>query len=194
VLTAPRECYTLVRLPAARTRCAACIRSGGQFVLDGPGKCVRPEPTTRRPLPPPPPPVAAITDANECQARVAPVLPRRRCISCVHTGGAFDVRSAQCTREAPARRPPPPPPPTAPTLSVRLENPRAARGSDVRLIVEPPQPSVEVFFNGRLMPKRVLAGGRILVVTVPANAADGFFEVAWAGRRFRAPQMLVVGR
>jgi hypothetical protein len=76
-------------------------------------------------------------------------------------------------------------------MSVRVVPTQARRGNEVRLHIHPPHP-VAVFFNGRPLPKKVTAGGRVLVVTVPGDARSGTFEVAWRGRRYRSNRLVVL--
>jgi hypothetical protein len=66
------------------------------------------------------------------------------------------------------------------------------RGSEVTLTLTPPRQGVMVFFDGRPLPKKVLAGGRRIVVTIPSDARTGYFELELRGRRFRAERVFRV--
>ncbi len=67
-----------------------------------------------------------------------------------------------------------------------------ARGSEVTITVTPPRDGITVFFDGRPLPKRVLQGGRVLVVTIPSDARSGHFELELDGQRYRAKQIFRV--
>jgi hypothetical protein len=79
-----------------------------------------------------------------------------------------------------------------PALEFTFEPKRIRRGSEVTLFLTPPRQGVRVYFNGRPLPKKVLAGGSRIVVTVPSDARNGHFELELKGRRYRAAQMLRV--
>jgi len=49
-----------------------------------------------------------------------------------------------------------------------------------------------VFFDGRPLPKKVMQGGRQLVVTIPGDARSGYFELEHRGERYRAKQIFRV--
>lgn len=67
-----------------------------------------------------------------------------------------------------------------------------ARGSEVTITVSPPRDGITVFFDGRPLPKRVLQGGRVLVVTIPSDARSGHFELELEGQRYRSKQVFRV--
>jgi hypothetical protein len=80
----------------------------------------------------------------------------------------------------------------APALSFTFTPTSVARGQEVTLNVTPPRETgITVFLNGRPLPKRVLAGGRKLVVTIPGDMrGTGRFEIQYRGRRYPANQVL----
>jgi hypothetical protein len=100
-------------------------------------------------------------------------------------------------REPGDRTPPPPPrehdrtppPPPRPEVVINLSTGSARRGAEVQLQVEPFRPGYIVYFNGRPLPKKTQ--GDMFVVTIPANAHSGHFEVEWAGKRYRSPHLNV---
>jgi hypothetical protein len=79
-----------------------------------------------------------------------------------------------------------------PALTFRFAPTVARRGSEVTLFLDPPRQGVSVFYNGRPMPKRVFEGGKRIVVTVPADARSGYFELEYDSERFRAKKRLRV--
>lgn len=96
------------------------------------------------------------------------------------------------TEEPPGFNQPPTPANTPlPSLSFTFNPTSGPPGSDVELYLSAPL-SVEVYFDGRVLPKRVLAGGSTLSVTIPGNASSGYFELRYSGRSVRAAQQFVV--
>jgi hypothetical protein len=89
---------------------------------------------------------------------------------------------------APTPQPPPPPPPP---LSFTFSPGSGPAGSDVELYLSAAE-QVEVYYEGRVLPKRVSADGRTLTVTIPGNASSGYFELRWDGQSVRASQQFVV--
>jgi len=84
-------------------------------------------------------------------------------------------------------------PPAPESLSFIVAPDRARRGQEVELILSRRVPNVTVFYDGRPLPKKVLDGGKVLVVTVPGDAiSHRFFELEFMGRRFRAPKPLII--
>lgn len=69
---------------------------------------------------------------------------------------------------------------------------RGRRGSEVTLTLDPPRQEAMVFFNDRPLPKKVLRGGKHLVVTIPGDAQSGFFELQVGDKRYRAEQKFIV--
>lgn len=67
----------------------------------------------------------------------------------------------------------------------------ARRGEDVLLYLSESKP-VTVYYNGRPLPKKVSPDGKVLTVTVPGDARNGFFELTWDGQSVRASQELIV--
>ena len=119
-------------------------------------------------------------------------LLRNSCVVVIPPG----VPSGRMTMESHGRR-------TVSRMAFTVEQPRpevaftfspqtARRGNEVTLQLTPGRQSVTVFFNGRPLPKKVLAGGRTLVVTVPGDARSGYFELEYNGRRYRADRVLRV--
>ena len=181
-------CSNTIARPGKRRRCLRCVSRGRRFHRQGAarGFCERART--------PPPAAAIIQDVRSCYRLLVRPAKRTRCAACVRRRMAFDTQGAGIgfCRTISAPTPPPPPPPPAPTLSVRLGSVSARRGNEVRLYLSPPRTNIEVYFNGRILPKKVLNRGSVIVVTVPATANSGFFEVSWAGRRFRANRVLNV--
>jgi hypothetical protein len=68
----------------------------------------------------------------------------------------------------------------------------ARRGGEVTLFLTPPRPNITVFYNGRPLPKKVLAGGRRIVITIPGDGRSGFFEIEFNEKRYRAKKRLRV--
>jgi hypothetical protein len=68
----------------------------------------------------------------------------------------------------------------------------ARRGTEVSITLSEPREGVVVLFDGRPLPKKVLQGGRLLVVTVPGDAQSGYLELEHNGRRYRARHPLRV--
>ena len=66
----------------------------------------------------------------------------------------------------------------------------AKRGTDVEIRPSVAMENAVVYFNGQALPKKVQANGRSLIVTVPANAESGYFELANLGIRIRAADKL----
>jgi hypothetical protein len=84
-----------------------------------------------------------------------------------------------------------PPASRAPQFQVIVDPPAARPGDEVQLRVDPaPGEPVMIYYNGRPMPKKELGGG-LFVVTVPADAADGRFEIELDGRRYRSNRLQV---
>jgi hypothetical protein len=79
-----------------------------------------------------------------------------------------------------------------PALEFTFAPKRIRRGSEVTLFLTPPRQGVMVYYNGRPLPKKVLAGGARIVVTIPSDARSGHFELEFKGRRYRAAQTLRV--
>ena len=104
VATNARECSRA--LPPQRRRCQNCVRKGGRFFLDGPGRC-------EAAPPPPPAPSGVATNAREC-SRALPPPKRRRCQTCVRKGGRFFLDGPGRCEGAP------PPPPPRPQLATTL--------------------------------------------------------------------------
>ncbi len=67
----------------------------------------------------------------------------------------------------------------------------ARRGEDILLYLSESKP-VTVYYNGQPLPKKTSHDGKVLTVTVPADARNGFFELAWDGHSVRASQELIV--
>lgn len=80
---------------------------------------------------------------------------------------------------------------STPDLTFRLSGTHARPGQDIRLYLSQPV-AVEVYYNGKIMPKRVEDDGSTLVVTIPGDAQSGYFELEWQGRRYRAAMPLNV--
>lgn len=78
--------------------------------------------------------------------------------------------------------------PPPPEVSFTVAPAHGPRGSEVALTLSPPRQEVTVFFNGRPLPKKVYQRGKRIVVTVPADAHTGYFEVEYNNRRYRAPK------
>lgn len=108
--------------------------------------------------------------------------------------------------DTPTEPPPPPPPPThtpteppptdtptepPPPLSFTFSPTSGPVGSDVELYLSAAE-QVEIYYEGRVLPKRVLAGGTTLRVTIPGDASSGYFELRWDGQSVRATQQFVV--
>jgi hypothetical protein len=79
-------------------------------------------------------------------------------------------------------------PPLTFTFSPTSGNP----GSDVELYLSRAVEGVTVYYNDRVLPKRVLDGGSRLRVTIPGDASSGYFELQWDGQSVRASQQFVV--
>jgi hypothetical protein len=90
----------------------------------------------------------------------------------------------------PTKRPTPTKTP-APTLSFTFSPTSGPVGSDVTLYLSTAIP-VTVYYEGRVLSKRVLAGGTALLVTIPGDASSGYFELRWDGQSVRATQQFVV--
>ena len=74
-----------------------------------------------------------------------------------------------------------------PELSFTVAPMTARRGSEVTLTLTPARLGTAVYYNGRLLPKKVLNNGQTMIVTIPGDARSGFFEVEYQGRRYRSP-------
>ncbi|MCC6749712.1 MAG: IPT/TIG domain-containing protein [Deltaproteobacteria bacterium] len=68
----------------------------------------------------------------------------------------------------------------------------AKRGAEVTLTLTPPRYEVAVFFDDRPLPRRVLQGGKTVIITVPSDARTGQLEVEYNGRRYKADRPLKV--
>lgn len=66
------------------------------------------------------------------------------------------------------------------------------RGNEVTLSLDPASTDASVYFAGRPLPQRTLAGGKKLIVTIPSDAKSGYFEVEYKGRKYRAQKKLMV--
>jgi len=95
-------------------------------------------------------------------------------------------RSAPPAPEQPVPAPTPPP---APAYGCQLTTGNARAGDEVTLRCSAPG-RVEVYYNGRILPKVVKDSGQTIVLTVPGDATSGYFEVEWNGRRYRVNPML----
>lgn len=73
-----------------------------------------------------------------------------------------------------------------PEVAFRFGPHAGRRGSEVTLFLSPPRRYVSVYYDGRLLPKRVLRNGAQVIVTIPGDARSGYFEVEYRGRRYRA--------
>ena len=83
--------------------------------------------------------------------------------------------------------------PVQPELTFTVNPNQARRGGDVSLYLSIPVP-VTVYLNRRVLPKRVLAGGSVLVVTVPGDAilGPGVFELLFQGQYFGTPDEFTI--
>lgn len=89
------------------------------------------------------------------------------------------------------QQPAPPPPAVGSTLTVTAEFPQVKRGSELRLFLNMEVP-VSVYFNGRLVTKKVNAASRrILTVNVPTDVASGYWEVEYNGQRARTQTITI---
>jgi hypothetical protein len=79
-----------------------------------------------------------------------------------------------------------------PDVEFTFAPPAGRRGSEVTLTLTPPRQDVMVYFDGRPLPKKVLARGRRIVITIPSDARTGYFELELKGRRYRANQVFRV--
>jgi|GEM_PF-2638101 large repetitive protein len=79
-----------------------------------------------------------------------------------------------------------------PELSFTVAPTAARRGSEVTLNLTPARLGTAVYYNGRLLPKKVLNNGRTMIVTIPGDARSGYFEVEYKGRRYRSPGRFIV--
>ncbi len=77
-------------------------------------------------------------------------------------------------------------------LTFTIEPNPARRGEEVQLNLSSAIEGATVYFNGKPLPKKVLANGRTYVVTVPGDATSGFFEIEWSGGRVTSSQRLNV--
>jgi hypothetical protein len=82
---------------------------------------------------------------------------------------------------------PPPPPPLSFTFSPKS----GPGGTEVQLYLSAPL-QVEVFYNGRLLPKKVSPDGKTLTVTIPAGAASGYFALRWDGQSVKTSEQFIV--
>ncbi|MGD8813552.1 MAG: hypothetical protein PVI78_03665 [Anaerolineales bacterium] len=89
------------------------------------------------------------------------------------------------TRTSTSTRTPPP------ALSFTFSPTSGPAGSDVELYLSSPVP-VDVYYEGRVLPKVVLAGGSTLRVTIPGSASSGYFELRWDGQSVRATVQFTV--
>ncbi|MCK5799472.1 MAG: IPT/TIG domain-containing protein [Deltaproteobacteria bacterium] len=80
----------------------------------------------------------------------------------------------------------------APLLAFTVAPRNARRGSEVTLTLTPPSQGVSVYLDGRPLPHKVLAGGKQIVVTIPADAKSSYLEVEYKGRRYKAKKKLRV--
>ena len=95
------------------------------------------------------------------------------------------------TSQVPVLTPPPTPTHTPVSLSFTFSPTSGPAGSDVELYLSTAVP-VEVYYDGRLLPKLVLAGGSTLRVTIPGDADSGYFELRWDGQSVRASEQFSV--
>jgi hypothetical protein len=109
-------------------------------------------------------------------------------------GSTPDSPTSTETPTSTPTRPPTPtktPPPLPPPLSFTFNPTSGPAGSDVELYLSNPVP-VTVYYEGRVLPKAVLAGGSTLRVTIPGDASSGYFELRWDGQSVRATQQFIV--
>ena len=64
-------------------------------------------------------------------------------------------------------------------------------GSDVSLYLNQPA-NVTVYYDGKVMPKRVLGDGTTLIVTIPAGAKNAYFELKGDGIDLKSQKQFVV--
>jgi len=82
----------------------------------------------------------------------------------------------------------------APPLGFTVR-PRAQRpGRDVTLTLSRAQTGAAVRLNGLPLPKKVRDGGRRLIVTIPARASSGHFEIVLDGQTYRSREYFRVLR
>jgi hypothetical protein len=79
-----------------------------------------------------------------------------------------------------------------PAIEFEVSPAAGRRGAEVTITVKPAREEVTVFFDGRPLPKRVMQGGRIVVVTIPSDARSGYFELELDGKRYRAKKIFKV--
>jgi hypothetical protein len=83
---------------------------------------------------------------------------------------------------------------TAPTTLTFTFSPTSGPvASEVELYLSAPIP-VEVYYEGRVLPKVVTDGGMTLRVTIPADATSGYFELRWDGQSVRASEQFTISR
>ena len=75
---------------------------------------------------------------------------------------------------------------SAPAITFTFEPNPAKRGEEVQLHLSSALDNAIVYFNGRALPKKVLANGKTYVITIPADATNGFFELEWSGGRVKS--------
>ncbi|MBU0490864.1 MAG: hypothetical protein KKB13_03350 [Chloroflexi bacterium] len=93
----------------------------------------------------------------------------------------------------PPTQPVPPPTQPAPPLTFTFSPQSGPAGSDVKLYLSAPVQPVTVYYNGQVLPKRVLDGGQTLEVTIPGNASgSGYFELQWDGQSVKASEPFTV--
>lgn len=67
----------------------------------------------------------------------------------------------------------------------------ARRGEEVMIHMSEAKP-VRVYYNGRALPKKTSHNERVITVTVPGDARNGYFELAWDGEHKVAERELIV--
>ncbi|MBU1746724.1 MAG: hypothetical protein KKA73_03470 [Chloroflexi bacterium] len=93
----------------------------------------------------------------------------------------------------PPTQPVPPPTQPAPPLTFTFSPQSGPAGSDVKLYLSAPVQPVTVYYNGQVLPKRVLDGGQTLEVTIPGDASgSGYFELQWDGQSVKAAEPFTV--
>jgi hypothetical protein len=95
------------------------------------------------------------------------------------------------TSLVPVLTPQPTPTNTPVALTFTFSPTNGPAGSDVELYLSAAV-QVEVYYEGRVLPKRVLAEGRTLRVTIPGDAVSGYFELRWDGQSVRATEQFSV--
>jgi hypothetical protein len=65
-------------------------------------------------------------------------------------------------------------------------------GEQVEIRVPFPAESVTVYLNGMPLPKKVVAGGQTMHVTIPSGAKSGYLELERDGARARASEQIII--